>query len=169
MADRQPLHVAGLGDGDDHLLLGDEVLDVEVALVGHDLGAAVVVVVALDLEQLALDDRVDGVLVAEQLAQLLDARQQLLVLLLDLVALEAGEALEPQVEDGLRLRPRELEGVHERRRAPRRTSGALRMMLMTWSRLSSATSRPSRMCARVSALSSSNLVRRMTISFWKAM
>ena len=42
------------------------------------------------------------------------------------------------------------------------------MILMTWSRLSRATSRPSRMWALVSALSSSNLVRRMTISFWKA-
>ena len=53
-------------------------------------------------------------LVAEELAQLLDARQQLLVLLLDLVALEAGEPLEAQVEDRLRLRSRELERVHER-------------------------------------------------------
>ena len=50
--DRQALDVAGLGDGDRHLLLGDEVLDVELALVGHDLRAAVVVVQALDLEQL---------------------------------------------------------------------------------------------------------------------
>ncbi len=35
------------------------------------------------------------------------------MLFLDLVALEAGELLEPQVQDGLRLRPRELEGVDE--------------------------------------------------------
>ena len=36
------------------------------------------------------------------------------MLLLDLVPLEAGELLQPQVEDRLRLRPRELEGVDER-------------------------------------------------------
>jgi hypothetical protein len=36
------------------------------------------------------------------------------MLLLDLVALEAGEAMQPQVEDGLRLRACELERVHER-------------------------------------------------------
>ena len=66
-------------------------------------------------------------LVAEQLAQLLDARQQAVVLFLDLVALEAGEALEAQVEDGLGLRARELEGVDERV-ARLSTSGALRMM-----------------------------------------
>ena len=105
----QALHVAGLGDGDRHLLLGDEVLEVDLALVRHDLGAAVVVVEALDLEQLVLDEGEDGVLVAEQRAQLLDARQQAGVLFLDLVALETGELLEPQVEDRLRLRPRELE------------------------------------------------------------
>ena len=126
--DRQALDVAGLGDGDHHLLLGDEVFDVDVALVGHDLGAAVVVVEALDLAQLALDDAVDGVFVAEQLAQLLDAREQAGVLFLDLVALEAGELLEPQVEDGLGLRPRELEGVHEGRRGRVSTSAARRMM-----------------------------------------
>ena len=52
--------------------------------------------------------------VAEQLAQVLDAREQAEVLFFDLVALETGELLEPQVEDGLGLRPRELEGVDER-------------------------------------------------------
>ncbi len=46
--------------------------------------------------------------------RLLDASEQAGVLLFDLVALEAGELLEPQVEDGLRLRACELEGVHER-------------------------------------------------------
>ena len=111
--DRDAFHVPGLGDRDRHLLLGDEVLEVELAHVGDDLGAAVVVVEPLDLEQLRLDDAVDAGFVAEQLAKLLDARQEAVVLLGDLVALEAGELLEPQVEDGLRLRPRELEGVHE--------------------------------------------------------
>ena len=56
---------------------------------------------------------VDGVLVAEQLAELLDEHQQALVLFVHLGALELGEALQAQVQDGLGLRPRELEGVHE--------------------------------------------------------
>ena len=46
--DGQALDVAGLGDRDHHLLLGDQVFDVDLALVRHDLGAAVVVVEALD-------------------------------------------------------------------------------------------------------------------------
>ena len=41
-ADGQPLDVAAVGDGDDHLLLGDQVLEVDVALARDDLGAALV-------------------------------------------------------------------------------------------------------------------------------
>ena len=40
--DRDPLDVAGVGDGDDHVLFGDQVLDRELALVADDLGAALV-------------------------------------------------------------------------------------------------------------------------------
>ena len=54
---RQTLDVAGLGDGDGHLLVGDEVFDVQVALGRHDLRAAIVVVQPLDLQELRLDER----------------------------------------------------------------------------------------------------------------
>ena len=37
--DRVALHVAGAADRDHHVLLGDQVLDVEVALVGADRGS----------------------------------------------------------------------------------------------------------------------------------
>ena len=57
--DRQALDVAGGSDGDDHLLDGDHVLDVDLVLGGEDLGAAVVAVHLLDLEQFLLDDLVD--------------------------------------------------------------------------------------------------------------
>ena len=40
--ERQRLDVAGLGDGDDHLLVGDQVLDVDLILGVADLGAALV-------------------------------------------------------------------------------------------------------------------------------
>src|SRR5438309_1596211 len=39
---REPLDVARVGHGDDHVLFGDQVLDRELALVGDDLGAALV-------------------------------------------------------------------------------------------------------------------------------
>ena len=42
--DRGALDVAGVGDGDDHVLFGDQVLDRELAFVARDLGAALVAV-----------------------------------------------------------------------------------------------------------------------------
>jgi hypothetical protein len=59
--DRKALHVAGARDRDDHVLLGDEILELEVALRGDDLGTAIVPapVSALDLEQLLADEAVD--------------------------------------------------------------------------------------------------------------
>ena len=67
---RQRLDVAGLGDRDHHLLVLDEVLDVEVVLGERDLRAPVVAVALADLAQLVLDQLEHLVLVAEQLAQL---------------------------------------------------------------------------------------------------
>ena len=46
--DRRALDVAGVRDGDDHLLFGDQVLDRELALVARDLGAALVAVLLGD-------------------------------------------------------------------------------------------------------------------------
>src|SRR6267143_4947430 len=40
--DREALDVAGVGHGDDHVLFGDQILDRELPLVGHDLGATLV-------------------------------------------------------------------------------------------------------------------------------
>ena len=69
---RQRLDVAGVGDRDHHLLVGDQVLDVDVALGVDDLGAALVAEALADLEQLLLDDREHAQLVAEDRAQLAD-------------------------------------------------------------------------------------------------
>ncbi len=52
----RPLGVAGAGDGDDDLLLRDEVLHRHVAVVGDELGAPVVAVLLDDLGQLVADD-----------------------------------------------------------------------------------------------------------------
>src|SRR3712207_2465202 len=73
---REPLDVAGLRDRDDHLLVGDQVLDVEVVLGEGDDRAALVLEALGDLEQLGLDEAVDLRLVAEQLAQLPDRSEE---------------------------------------------------------------------------------------------
>ena len=111
--DRQALHVARLGDRDDHVLLGDEVLDVEVLGRRGDLGAALVGVLAADLEQLVLDDLEHEGDVAEDLLVPGDLLAQLGELVLDLVALEAGEAAQAHLEDGVGLDLREPEALDE--------------------------------------------------------
>ena len=47
--DRRALDVAGVRDGDDHVLFGDQVLDRELAFVARDLGAALVAVLLGDV------------------------------------------------------------------------------------------------------------------------
>ena len=111
--ERQALDVARLRDRDDHLLVGDQVLDVDVVLGVGDLRAPLVAVGVLDLEQLLLDQVAHPLLVAEDLAQLLDPLDHLVVLALDLVGLERGEPLQAEVEDRLRLDPRQVELLHQ--------------------------------------------------------
>ena len=117
---RQALDVAGVGDRDHHLLVGDHVLDVHVALEVGDLGAALVAVALVDLVELLDDDRVDSGRVAEDRAQLGDRLHQLVVLGADLVGLERGQPGEAHVEDRLRLDLGELELLHQARRGRRR-------------------------------------------------
>ena len=93
-----------MGDGDDHLLLGDEVLGGVVGRLALDLGAPLVG------EELALtscsllDDQLhEDLLGGEDLLQPDDELLHLGELVEDLLALEAGEALELHLEDRLRL------------------------------------------------------------------
>ena len=93
----------------------------------------------------------------------LDELDDLEVLGLDLLALEAGQAAEAHVEDGVGLDLGEPERASCRpARAVVRCRCDARMSAMTSSRWSSAILRPSRMWARSSALASSNSVRRRT-------
>ena len=110
---RERLDVARVGDRDHHLLVGDQVLDVEVVLGRRDLRAALVAVALGDLQQLLLDQREDLVLVAEQLAQLADALHEVGVLAPQRVGLERGQLLEAQLEDRLRLDVGQLEALHQ--------------------------------------------------------
>ena len=103
---RQALGVAGVGDRDHHLLVGDHVLDVHVALEVGDFGAPLVAVALVDFVELLDDQRVDPGRVAEDRAQLADPLHQVCVLVADFVGLERGEPREAHVEDRLRLHAR---------------------------------------------------------------
>ncbi len=111
--DRLSLHVAGPAHRDDDVLLGDEILDVELALVGLELRPARVGEPLLDLEQLLLDERADLLGVSQQGLQVPDPREQLLVLGLELLARELGEAPQRHVQDVVGLDLAELELLHQ--------------------------------------------------------
>jgi hypothetical protein len=115
--DGQPLDVARLRDRDHHVFLGDHVLELELLLGRDDLGAPVVVagVDRAELQQLFLDQRVDLLLGAEQVAQLRDALLDVLELVLDSLALERGQRAQSQLEDRERLDLRQLEPLHQAR------------------------------------------------------
>ena len=98
-----PLGVAGLGDGDHHVLAGDEVLVGDVA-VGRDDGRAAVVAVLLhDLVELVADDLTLTLGAGEDVLVVRDLDLDLGELVHDLLPLECREAAELHVEDGLRL------------------------------------------------------------------
>ena len=112
--DRQPLHVPLVGDADHHLLDRDQVLVDELGqLLLGDLGPPRVAVALPDLLQLVHHDVLDEPLVGEDRLVLADLLQKLAVLLLDLVALQRGQARETHLEDRVRLDLREVESRHE--------------------------------------------------------
>ena len=111
--DRQPLDVAGARDRDDHVLLGDQLLEVDLALGRQDLGAAVVAELLAHLLELLADDGHQPGLVGQDAAQLGDALHQVGVLALDALALEAGQRAQAHVEDGLGLDLGQRELAHQ--------------------------------------------------------
>ena len=157
------LDVAGVRDRDHHVLLLDRVLVADVAFFGHDLRAALVAVLVA-AGGVTSSWMMPSIFcsLARMLAQLLDELDDLEVLLLDLRALEAGEAREPHLEDRVGLDLAELERAPSGPVRAVSTSLAARISAITASRWSSAILRPSRMWARFSASARSNSVRRRT-------
>ena len=112
--DRLALDVAAAADRDDDVLVGDQVL------VGHlparvvdDPGPALAGVLALQLGQLVLDDRQDPAGVGQDVLELGDQLDHAQVLVLDLLALEGGQAGEAHVEDRLGLDLGQVEAAHQ--------------------------------------------------------
>ena len=100
----RPLDVAVAGDRDDHLLLGDEVFDRDVAVEAvEDLGAAVVAEAVNDRGELVADDRALARGRRQDVVVVGDARFEFLRFVDDLLTLEGRETTQLHVEDRLRL------------------------------------------------------------------
>ena len=89
---------------DDHVLRRNEILDAEVLRIENDLGAALVAELGANSGQFLDDDFADALGPIEDIHEIGDAFEQLGIIGNDLVAFEAGQALQAQFEDGLRLR-----------------------------------------------------------------
>ena len=97
------LDEALVGDGDDATLIGDEVLDGDLSLLGDEFGEARAGVLLFDRLEFVLDDGKNSVLTGENIEQVLDGLEEFLVLGVELVTLESGELVEPQFKDGIGL------------------------------------------------------------------
>ncbi|GAA4953418.1 hypothetical protein GCM10023238_19800 [Streptomyces heliomycini] len=107
------LDVAAARDRDDDVLLGDQVLDGHVALVGDQLRLAVVAVLLDERGQLLADDAALADRGGEDLVVLADLRLEFVVLLDDLLALQGGQAAQLHLEDGVGLDVVDLQEVHQ--------------------------------------------------------
>ena len=101
--DRHALDVSALRHRDDHVLALDQVLDVGLVLELDDLGATRRGVGVADRDQFLTHQRVKLGTRGQQLEEAGDVPRDLLQLLGDLVALQPGQALQAQLEDGARL------------------------------------------------------------------
>src|ERR1019366_5478888 len=106
--ERGALDVAAVRDGDEDVLLDDQVLDRELALRFDDLGAARIGELFFYFVELACDQLQQFLLVGENFLEAGDQSDGLLVLGFDLLALERSETAQRQIEDRLRLRKAEL-------------------------------------------------------------
>ena len=110
-----PLGVAVTGDGDDDLLLGDEVFHVHVAVERQDLRAPLVAVLGDDLGELLGDDPALPLGRGEDVVVVGDLPLELGQLVDDPLPLQRGEPAQLQVEDGERLLLVDVEQRHQAR------------------------------------------------------
>ena len=101
---RLGLDVAAVRQRHHHVLRRDEILDAEFLGVQDDLRAALVAELVADGGQFGDDDFGDAFRTGQDVEQVGDPGHDVLVLGDDLVLFEAGQALQAELEDGLRLR-----------------------------------------------------------------
>ena len=107
VGERLGLGVAGAGHGDHHVLLGDQVLDGEVEVAGLDLGLARVAELVAHSGELLPDHLQQAFGGGQDRHQLGDLLEDAEVLVEELLGLQAGQAVQAQLEDGLGLCRRE--------------------------------------------------------------
>ncbi len=113
LADGGALDVPVGGEGEDALLLLDQVLDVDLVLHVLDLGLAVVAVLVGDGLQLLLQDGLYQILIRQHPQIVGDFLLQLLVLVLQLLPVQPLQSLQAHIQNGLGLDIVQTEAVHQ--------------------------------------------------------
>src|ERR1700722_5265172 len=88
-----------MGDADDAALIRDQVLDVDLSLIRHELRQTRRAVLIADLSQLFFDDGKDALLFRENVAQIFDRVNYLFVFVVDLFPLEASELIKAKIKN----------------------------------------------------------------------
>ena len=123
--DRVPLDVARMGNGDDHVLLDDQILDVDLLGAEYDFGSTLIPVTGPDLGQL-LNDHVEDLLrVIENPLKLVNQGGDLGVFRVDFLPFKSGQPLEAHVENRLCLNIGQTEPAAQRGGGLLRAPGGL--------------------------------------------
>src|SRR5208282_6301054 len=107
------LDVTAVRDGNEDILLHDQILDRELTLRFDDLGAARIGEFFFYFVELAGDQLQQFLLVGENFLVARDESDRLFVLGFNFLALERGEPAQRQIEDRLRLQLRQAELLHQ--------------------------------------------------------
>src|SRR6266480_2042381 len=86
-------------DADDAALVRDEVFDIDFGCLRNDFRQARRTVFVANFAQFLYDDSENALLFGENVSQILDGIDELLVLLIDLFALEAGQLIQAEIEN----------------------------------------------------------------------
>jgi hypothetical protein len=114
VGDRLRFRIARVRKRDDDVLLLDQVFDRQVGVILADLRASLVTESIFELGELGPDDFEQPLGPREDLAETLNLDQELAILGRDLVLLEPGQTIEPQIQYRLGLRFGEsIAAIHE--------------------------------------------------------
>ncbi len=97
------LDIAHVADGDDHWIIGIEVLGIELVVEGDNLGTTLVAILLLHLLQLILHHLLTTLRIVENLLQVSNKLHQVVIFLMQLVNTQAGELTQAHINDSFRL------------------------------------------------------------------
>ena len=98
-AHRRAFDETAVGDADDAAFVGDEIFHVDLAFIDRELSQTRRPMFIPQFAQLFFDNGENALLFGQNVAQVLDRLDQVLVFVVDLVPLEAGQLIQTKIEN----------------------------------------------------------------------